>query len=97
MPPGVCCYQQTVSTQPTDHLTASILTLCGTSQLNQGGFCGSVMRFCYVQVVACIERVQQALVSSCPEMQPCLLEPITAHMTLMVLNLPTQVCATHAH
>jgi hypothetical protein len=44
------------------------------------------------QVVSCMERVQQQLVSAEPRLQPCLLEPVTAHMTLLVLHITTLVC-----
>lgn len=46
---------------------------------------------CVPQVVSCIEQVQAQLVKACPELRPCLLEPVTAHLTVMVLHLPTQV------
>lgn len=54
----------------------------------------SVCSVCTVhtlQVVECVQRVQQQLVAVAPELQPCLLDPVTAHMTLMVLHMPTKV------
>lgn len=45
-----------------------------------------------LQVVSCMERVQQQLVAAEPRLQPCLLEPVTAHLTLLVLHITTQVC-----
>jgi hypothetical protein len=42
-------------------------------------------------VVACIERVQAQLLSTHPQLQPCLLEPVTAHKTLLVLHLQDEV------
>jgi hypothetical protein len=45
---------------------------------------------CLLQVVACIERVQQHMVGVEPALQPCFLEPVTAHMTILVLDIQTQ-------
>jgi hypothetical protein len=53
--------------------------------------CCVVVHCWCVQVVACIKHVQQQLVATAPELQPCLLEPVTAHMTVMVLVIQTQV------
>lgn len=44
-----------------------------------------------LQVIECFERVQQQLVSVEPKLQPCLLEPVTAHMTILVLHIQTEV------
>jgi hypothetical protein len=45
-------------------------------------------------VRAAIASVQADLVQAEPHLKGCLLEPATAHLTIMVLNLPGQVRAT---
>lgn len=39
------------------------------------------------RVISCIQQVQTALVEQSPQLKHCLLEPITAHMTLLVMCL----------
>jgi hypothetical protein len=43
------------------------------------------------QVREAIDRVQAGLLAADPALEGCLLEPATAHLTILVLNLPEQV------
>lgn len=44
-----------------------------------------------MQVIASMGTIQQKLIETDPLLQHCCLEPMTAHITIMVLYLPTQV------
>jgi hypothetical protein len=72
------------------------LLMCCPPELNSLLYCAvaavaavAVATTC--QVRQAIASLQASLVEAEPQLQGCLLEPATAHLTIMVLNLPGQV------
>lgn len=59
------------------------------------GYCcghnNTLLLLLLLQVIASISGVQQKLIEADVRLKPCCLEPITAHITIMVLHMPTQV------